>query len=1181
MRIERLDLTRFGMFTDAALDLLPAGVNVIVGANEAGKTTAMAAIRELFYGMPHRSDYAFVHATQDLRVGAVLTDETGAQLAITRIKRKSGTLRSPADEVLDESVLRAFLRDVDARVYETLFSISHEEITTGGESLLKNDGELGQALFGAGTGLTRLNKAMAHLESRADALFKPSGSVPSINSGIRSYKELSAKVRDLSKSAAEVIKLDDDLRQAEADLESVAAQARALSERKNLAERVRATRPLVHARRQAKADLLLLEGQGPRVTPDVPARLDAAQQLRHDAQSKLAMASSDLARLTEELSQVTVDEPLIAQADLIGDLVTDIGTLRVNMKDLPSLNKQVGDLERHIGSLRRSIPEGCPVGPDGLPTISAAVRAAIERLTREHTELASAATSTRSLLIEASGRLSHEVDQLREAPAPLDVAQLRSAVGRIRAEGRLEAVRDATHQKLTELEKTLGATVASLGITAAPRAIDELPLPAPSRVTEADAAVTASAAEVERSETDLRKLQEQREKRRTELDELLHREAPPSEGELSEARARRDEGWRLVRAAWLQGGADEAALGRWTEGVPLDAAYEVSVERADDVSDRLRRDASAVERRILLERDIESIEGALAAQTTKLKGARANANAAREGWAGIWRPLRVEPRGRQEMSDLLDRLRHAAADAVTLRGLDAEAAAQQATIGRHQGDLCQLLDGLGEEHVERFSLAALLELAELVCARSDKAREVRASLEKSVDDLTDGVRSLEAKVAATDQALAAWATHWAGSVAALGLAQDTAPADVSAVVAAISEIEAASESLDEKQRRVAGIERRNAEIAARLVSVVQALPGHADIDVSQPEVAIGVLNARLGAAKSAATLYGSLRAEHDKKSGDVDTAQAQVDASEADIARMTAAAGLADEHALLEAVARTEQYNACTKRIAEAETQLIATTGLPLARLDRDVNDFDGIDLEAEIGELGRQVGSLDQRRGEVAQLVGKLGNQRSGIGASDQAAVAAEQAQEALADVVANGEEYVRVVLARTLLQKQIADYRERNQGPILTRASQLFRNLTLGRYAGLDTDVDDSGVPVILAKTSAGGSVDVARLSTGARDQLYLALRLAALEHFVQQDRRLPLILDDLFVHFDDDRTEAGLRVLQELSGHVQVLLFTHHERVAAQAQEALGPSGVKIIRLPNTPALQAVHGSRLVLP
>ena len=55
MRITRLHLTRFGMFTDVEFGLLPRGVNVVVGANEAGKTTAMAAIQQLLYGIPVRS----------------------------------------------------------------------------------------------------------------------------------------------------------------------------------------------------------------------------------------------------------------------------------------------------------------------------------------------------------------------------------------------------------------------------------------------------------------------------------------------------------------------------------------------------------------------------------------------------------------------------------------------------------------------------------------------------------------------------------------------------------------------------------------------------------------------------------------------------------------------------------------------------------------------------------------------------------------------------------------------------------------------------------------------------------------------------------------------------------------------------------------------------------------------
>ena len=47
------------------------------------------------------------------------------------------------------------------------------------------------------------------------------------------------------------------------------------------------------------------------------------------------------------------------------------------------------------------------------------------------------------------------------------------------------------------------------------------------------------------------------------------------------------------------------------------------------------------------------------------------------------------------------------------------------------------------------------------------------------------------------------------------------------------------------------------------------------------------------------------------------------------------------------------------------------------------------------------------------------------------------------------------------------------------------------------------------------------------------------------------MPLVLDDVFVHFDDERTRAALEVLAELSRVVQVLLFTHHARVVELAE------------------------------
>ena len=66
---------------------------------------------------------------------------------------------------------------------------------------------------------------------------------------------------------------------------------------------------------------------------------------------------------------------------------------------------------------------------------------------------------------------------------------------------------------------------------------------------------------------------------------------------------------------------------------------------------------------------------------------------------------------------------------------------------------------------------------------------------------------------------------------------------------------------------------------------------------------------------------------------------------------------------------------------------------------------------------------------------------------------------------------------------------------------------------------------------------------MSEGTTDQLFLALRLAAVEQSVASGIRLPFLADDLFVNFDDERSQAGFRVFAELARSTQVLFFTHH--------------------------------------
>ena len=118
------------------------------------------------------------------------------------------------------------------------------------------------------------------------------------------------------------------------------------------------------------------------------------------------------------------------------------------------------------------------------------------------------------------------------------------------------------------------------------------------------------------------------------------------------------------------------------------------------------------------------------------------------------------------------------------------------------------------------------------------------------------------------------------------------------------------------------------------------------------------------------------------------------------------------------------------------------------------------------------------------------------------------------------------------------------------------------------LEDEVDNKGNPILLGVRPDDQVVTVDGMSDGTRDQLYLALRLATLEQHLQHGEPMPFVVDDILVGFDDDRTKACLQVLAELANSTQVLVFTHHRRVAEIAH-SLG-DGIFVHELPKRPVV-----------
>ena len=176
MRLARLDLLRYGRFTDASIELPRAerDIHIVFGPNEAGKTTSLTAIEDMLFGIPERSPYNFLHCYDAMRVGAVL-ENGGDCFEFQRRKTRRDMILGPAGDSLpgDERLLAPFLGGADRVYFDRMFNLSHGRLAEGGRAIIGAKDDVGQMLFAAGTGLADLRERLKQLEEEADRLWAP------------------------------------------------------------------------------------------------------------------------------------------------------------------------------------------------------------------------------------------------------------------------------------------------------------------------------------------------------------------------------------------------------------------------------------------------------------------------------------------------------------------------------------------------------------------------------------------------------------------------------------------------------------------------------------------------------------------------------------------------------------------------------------------------------------------------------------------------------------------------------------------------------------------------------------------------------------------------------------------------------------------------------------------------
>ena len=151
----------------------------------------------------------------------------------------------------------------------------------------------------------------------------------------------------------------------------------------------------------------------------------------------------------------------------------------------------------------------------------------------------------------------------------------------------------------------------------------------------------------------------------------------------------------------------------------------------------------------------------------------------------------------------------------------------------------------------------------------------------------------------------------------------------------------------------------------------------------------------------------------------------------------------------------------------------------------------------------------------------------------------------------------WANLFLVQFIIQRTREEYEGDHGSEVLRRASEHLNRITNGRYTQI-MRIDE--VPGYQLKEYSGTyrSPIPPDVSRGAFAQIYLSIRLAYAEKGTHSN--LPIILDDAFEGFDDERVIPALSILSEIGLKRQVLLFSHHGYICESAK-SLGASVIEL--------------------
>ncbi len=1166
MRIRALELLAFGPFSDRILELEGNGPHLVFGPNEAGKSSALRALNAFFFGIPLRTDDDFIHGKPKLRVGMRIESEQGSPLHLHRIKRQKDTLLDAADgKVVKDVILSRLLGGLSGELFQSLYGLDHAGLEQGAAELLHGRGELGSALFAAGSGLVRLYQVQQDLDARISELYKPSGRKNLIPLQQKQFTELRQQIREVQAGSEE---WEGHLRareEAEKEKHELDAELQQVLKEKNQLERIRDALPDIVLRTELLVEKELLAGV--RALPEEFAeQRQNAVTAQRIAMDQCEQLRKELDALDQELAALHPPSSLLDAGETILRLSKDLNRIRSQRVELLELRHSLTGVRERIQELTQVLPKSLAQNQSQV-VVDRGLETRIGKLIDSGARLQAEKEQGKALLEQRSQELQQTRNGLEALAASRDLSGLAVSVETLTQHGDVEMrLSEAEQDNLQRMQVIRHAISRQARWSGAPEALSGLALPDESLIDAQQTEQQQALAARTRLEDELRQIRADLVQIHADMEALGGGDAIPDEEELLRTRRRRDAGWELVLAAWEQGippgttnEAGQAFVAACAGAAGLPQAYAQSVGEADTLSDRLRREAGRVASFAALKSRLQVALAAEAETLARLERMAEEQARNAESWQAIWLPLGITPGSPQEMrlwarqiSDLTRQAGELEQGRARVQQLSAQLRGMRATL------IERMLEAGFPEPDRGTGFAELLGFCRKKVQELQKLEQQRTHLDEQQRTLAARLARQQQSVRTLEEKHQNWQCAWADSVSALGLDGRAYPEEARDVLNLLRELHGLRKRMaDELSRRdflTGSLEKFAVESRELVTRIAPELVPEALLEDRLPELdnALEELEARLSRARQAAALRKEAQKRREKAERRLQQVEQDAAQAESQLRSLCELAECASAEDLGGALERSNRLRQCLARLEETEDRLRRQSmGLSLEEFVRNALNQDADLLAPRLELLESRTRELHERRSVLDRTIGSEQAALARMRGEDDAARLADDAEGVLAGMAQSVEDYISLLIARKMLHQAMESYRDKVQGGIVRQAGDYFKRITLESFCGVRVENLGPGETLVGVRTPASAGLSVEAMSSGSRDQLFLALRLASLSALLDDAEPTPLILDDILVNFDDQRATETLRLLRELSQRTQVIYFTHHLHIRELAE------------------------------